>query len=187
MNGDTQQKLSTTSISLHWIVAILMIGLLATGIYMEQTSTYALYPWHKSFGVIIAVFVVVRILWRIKQGWPQQVGSYTAIEVFLASLVHWLLIVGTLLMPVSGFLMSAMGGHGVEVFGWTLFHHNPDPNNPDQTAPINAAVAGAAHSMHWIAGYCIIGALVLHVAGAIKHHAVDKDGTLRRMLGKSVY
>ena len=186
MNGDTREKLSTTTISLHWLVAILMIGLLATGIYMEQTSSYWLYDWHKSFGVVIALFVIARIIWRAKQGWPQHVGNYTAIETFLASLVHWLLIIGTLVMPISGFLMSAMGGHGVAVFGWEIFHHNPDPNNPGKVLPINGELAGTAHSLHWIAGYCIIGGLVLHIVGAVKHHVVDKDGTLRRMLGKSV-
>ncbi|UTW46664.1 cytochrome b [bacterium SCSIO 12696] len=186
MQADTRQQLSKTTISLHWVVAILMIGLLSTGVYMEQTSSYWLYDWHKSFGVVIALFVVARIIWRIKQGWPQHVGSYTALEILLAKLVHYLLIVGTLVMPVSGFLMSAMGGHGVAVFGFELFHHNPDPNNPGRVLPINPGLASTAHSIHWIAGYCIIAGVVLHVAGAVKHHVADKDGTLRRMLGKRV-
>ncbi|MCV6605635.1 MAG: cytochrome b/b6 domain-containing protein, partial [Porticoccaceae bacterium] len=140
MNADTREQLSKTTISLHWIVAVLMIGLLATGVYMEQTSTYALYPWHKSFGVVIAVFVIWRIIWRIRQGWPKAAGEYTAVEKLLSKLVHYLLIVGTLVMPVSGFLMSAMGGHGVAVFGFELFHHNPDPDNPGKVLPLNAAV-----------------------------------------------
>ena len=186
MNRDSREKLSSTTIFLHWVVGVLMIALLATGIYMEQTSAYALYPWHKSFGVIIVLFVVLRVFWRIKNGWPEHVGHYTSVEQFMAKLVHWLLITGTVLMPISGFLMSSMGGHGVMVFGWELFHHNPDPADPNKVIPINGAVAGFSHSLHWIAGYCIIAAVVLHIAGAIKHHVADKDGTLQRMLGRRV-
>ena len=186
MRGDTRDKLSSMTIFLHWIVGVLMIGLLATGVYMVETEGYWLYDWHKSFGVTIALFVIWRVLWRIKNGWPEHVGDYTSFEQVTAKLVHWLLITGTVLMPISGFLMSSMGGHGVAVFGWELFHHNPDPADPNKVIPINGAVAGTAHSLHWIAGYCMIAGVVLHVVGAVKHHAMDKDGTLRRMLGQRV-
>ena len=186
MNGDSREKLSATTICLHWIVAVLTIGLLTVGVYMVETKGFWLYPWHKSFGVTLGLFVILRVLWRIKNGWPEHVGDYTSIEQFLAKLVHYLLIIGTVLMPISGFLMSAMGGHGVAVFGWELFHHNPDPTDPSKVIPINGTVAGIAHSLHWIAGYSIIAGVVLHVVGAVKHHVVDKDGTLRRMFGRRV-
>lgn len=186
MNGDTREKLSPATVWLHWTVGGLMIGLLATGVYMVETKGYWLYPWHKSFGVIIALFVIVRVVWRIKNGWPERVAHYSSVEQLMSKLVHWLLIIGSVLMPISGFLMSSMGGHGVAVFGWEIFHHNPDPADPSKVIPINESVAGTAHSLHWIAGYCIIAGVVLHVAGAFKHHLVDKDGTLRRMLGGRV-
>ena len=184
--ADSREKLSGTSVFLHWTVAVMMIALLAIGVYMAETETYALYDWHKSFGVIIGIFVLWRITWRLKNGWPPHVSNYTPLETFMASLVHYLLIIGTLVMPVSGFLMSSMGGHGVAVFGWEIFPHNPDPADPSKVTPINGALAGFCHSAHWIAGYCIIAAVILHVAGALKHHFADKDGTLRRMLGKRV-
>jgi cytochrome b561 len=174
------------TIGLHWIVAVMMLVLLATGIYMEQTATHALYPWHKSFGVLIVLFVVLRIFWRWQQGWPPPVRDYSAWEKRLSSIVHYLLIIGTVIMPMSGVMMSALGGHGVALFGLELVARNPDPVNPQEVIPLNAAVAGIAHTVHEIAGYILVAGIWLHIIGALKHHILDKDGTLRRMLGKAV-
>ena len=67
MSADTRTRLSPITITLHWVVGIMMITLIAVGIYMENTENHALYPWHKSFGVLILVFVVARIGWRMKK------------------------------------------------------------------------------------------------------------------------
>lgn len=186
MRLDSPTRFGTNTLVLHWIVAVMMICLLASGLYMAETGTFALYPWHKSFGVLIALFVLLRIAWRIRNGWPTPVGDYPSLERLLARLVHWLLIIGTVLMPVSGFMMSAMGGHGVALFGIELVAPNPDPADPQKVLPLNAMLAGTAHTLHGWGGYLLIGAVVLHVVGALKHHLVDRDGTLRRMLGAEV-
>lgn len=186
MKLDSHSKLSTTTLLLHWVVGIMMIGLLATGIYMEENEVFALYPWHKSFGVLIATFVVLRVSWRVKNGWLSHVSDYTSIEKLLSKIVHYLLIIGTVLMPISGFIMSVMGGHGVDFFGLELFARNPDPVDPKEVIALNGPLAGAAHSMHKFAGITILVAVILHVVGALKHHVIDKDGTLRRMLGAEV-
>ena len=186
MKLDSHSKLSTTTLSLHWVVGIMMISLLATGIYMEENEIFALYPWHKSFGILIATFVVLRVLWRIKNGWLSHVSDYSSIEKLLSKIVHYLLIIGTVLMPISGFIMSAMGGHGVDFFGLELFSRNPDPADPKEVIALNGPLAGIAHSMHKFAGITILVAVILHVVGALKHHVIDKDGTLRRMLGSEI-
>lgn len=183
MSPDTPSKLSTRTIILHWIVGIMMLMLLISGLYMAQNAVYALYPWHKSFGVLIIGFVVLRVLWRYTAGWPAPVRDYAAWEKILSKIVHYVLIIGTLIMPISGFMMSALGGHGVAFFGLELVAHNPNPLNPQEVIPLYAPLAGLAHALHWMAGYCIIVGVLLHLAGALKHHIIDKDGTLRRMLG----
>jgi cytochrome b561 len=186
MKRDARSKLSTNTLMLHWIVAVMMIGLLGSGLYMTQTEFRPLYPWHKSFGVIIVLFVLLRIAWRFKNGWPKSVREYRPFEKWLSKAVHYLLIFGTVVMPLSGFLMSALGGHGVSLFSWELVARNTSSVNPADAVPINGALAGIAHEVHWIAGYILIAAVGLHVVGALKHHLVDKDGTLRRMLGAEV-
>ncbi len=183
MQLDTRSKLSGNTIFLHWVVALMMIALLGTGVYMEHNELYALYPWHKSFGVLIFVFALWRVLWRMKNGWFAHVGDYSAMEKSLSKIVHYLLLIGTILMPVSGFLMSSLGGHGVALFGLELVARNPDPENMRQVIALNEPLAHFAHTMHGLGGKLIIAGVVLHVVGALKHHFVDKDGTIRRMLG----
>ncbi|MDD9893403.1 MAG: cytochrome b [Gammaproteobacteria bacterium] len=186
MQKDTASQLSKTTVALHWIVGLTMIGLLAAGQAMEMFEIYALYPIHKALGFLIFFVIVARVAWRIKNGWPTPVSQYQRHEQVLSKIVHWALIIGTLLMPISGFLMSALGGYGVDVFGWEVVAMNPDPENPGKVIAHNGEIAGAAHSAHGLIGKIMMGAVALHIAGALKHHVVDKDGTLRRMLGKAV-
>lgn len=183
---DTYNKFSKQTVYLHWIVAIGMIALIAVGIYMNETETYALYPWHKSFGVLIFVFALWRIINRMKNGWPQPVSQYSPIEITLSKIVHWLLIIGTLLMPISGMMMSGLGGHGIPFFGLELLASNPNPDEPGKVIPLNKPLAGLGHELHEIGGDILIGAIALHILGALKHHIFDMDGTLRRMKGEDI-
>jgi cytochrome b561 len=186
MQVDTQSELSRTTLILHWTVGIVMIILLASGVFMKEAEFYAMYPWHKAFGVLIIVPVVLRVLWRVKSGWSPPVREYSKLERVLAKFIHYLLIIGTVILPISGFLMSAMGGHGVDLFGLELVARNPNPLNPQEVIPLNGPVAGIAHEVHEIAGSIVIIAVILHTVGVLKHHIFDKDGTLIRMLGVKV-
>lgn len=181
---DTQTALSKQTIVLHWIVAIGMIVMLAVGVYMEENKAYELYPLHKSFGVLIVVFVLWRIYWRAKNGWPTPVRQYRPVEIKLSKIVHWLLIVGTILMPISGMMMSGLGGHGIPLFGLELVARNPDPADPSKVIALNETLAQAGKAMHGLGGNILIAAVLLHIAGALKHHMIDKDNTLKRMIGK---
>ena len=182
--NDTKEKLSLFTISLHWIVAVGMIALVVIGIYMAEFEVYALYDWHKAFGVLLFVAALARVLWRMKKGWPKAAGDYSVMETITAKGVHWLLIIATLLMPISGLMMSGFGGHGVDVFGWQMIADNPSATAEFGVAPINETFAGVGHQIHNLLGWALLVIIVLHVAGAVKHHVVDKDATLLRMLGK---
>lgn len=186
MQLDSAEKFSPITLALHWIVGLSIIGLLAVGVYMTETETGSLYPLHKAFGFLIFFVVLIRVAWRLKNGWPKPVSQYSSIEQILAKVVHWVLILGTLLMPISGFLMSTMGGHGLDVFGLEVVARNVDPENPGKAVPINRALASFSHSAHHWLGEAMIVAVALHVVGALKHHLIDRDGTLRRMLGARV-
>ncbi len=183
MKRDTKDKLSPLTLLLHWVVALTIIGLLASGVYMVENKAYDVYPWHKSFGVLISLFVFVRVVWRIINGWPKDVGVYKLWEKVLARAVHYILIVGSVLLPVSGMMMSALGGHGIKVFGWSLVAKANMPEAAGLIAPLNKELAGLANQAHMIIGYILIACIALHVAGALKHDIIDKQGVLRRMLG----
>lgn len=178
---DTPQRFSHITIALHWLVGLTIISLIAVGIYMEETQAYSLYPIHKSVGIIILGFILVRIVWRMMNGWPKPVGDTVAWEHTLAKVIHWVLIIGTLLFPVSGMIMSGAGGYGLEVFGLELLAANIVDG---KSVPLNGELAGAAHSLHGLLGNVMIAAIILHVGGALKHHFIKHDKTLVRMLGK---
>ena len=184
--SDTKEKLSTITITLHWVVGLSIISLIAVGVYMTDYKVYALYPIHKSVGMLLFLVIVLRVIWRLKQGWPAPASTYKAWEQSLSRIVHWVLIIATITLPISGMLMSGLGGHGLAIFGLELLAATPNPDEMGKMIPINGPVAGAAHEVHEIAGKVIFVAIVLHLCGALKHHFVDKDGTLRRMLGKRI-
>lgn len=166
----------------HWGVALLMISLLSVGLYMESYSDYSLYPIHKSMGVLALLLILPRVIIRVIKGWPKPVANshYASYEILLSKVVHWILIIGTLVMPISGMMMSGAGGHGIHVFGLELLAQNI--NSQGQTQAINATIAQLGATTHAILGKVLIGCIVLHTLGAFKHHVIDKDDTLKRML-----
>lgn len=176
--------LSKRTMIMHWMVAILMIWLIGIGIYMSENHVYPLYDLHKSVGVIAFGLILARVVWRLKEGFPTPVSQYKKHEIMLSKVVHWTLLIGTILMPISGMVMSGAGGHGISVFGFELFAANPDPMNAHKVLPFNESLAKAGNAMHGTIAWVMVIAIVLHVAGALKHHLVDKDRTLLRMLGK---
>jgi len=183
---DTQEKLSGTTISLHWIVACSMMVLLSTGLYMSNTETWTIYPLHKSLGVIALPIALLRVIWRLRHGWPTAIRDYSKIEKNLAKLVHCVLLIGTVAMPLTGMLFSAASGHGFGIFGMEIYPANPDPLKSEDVIARSKMWADIGENMHGIIGYTLIVALVLHMAGAIKHHFFDSDGTLMRMLGRKI-
>lgn len=181
---ETKAQLSNLTIFLHWIVGLTIIILAVVGIYMHENEVFELYPIHKSMGVLIFFVIVVRVYWRFSNGWLQPVREYKAIERNLAKIVHWVLIIAMVVMPISGFIMSGAGGYGVSVFGLEIVAAQFDPV-AKEAIPYNAALAEFMHETHGIMGWIIVIAIVLHIIGAFKHHIIDKDNTLRRMLGKT--
>jgi len=181
---DTKDKLSLTTRSLHWIIAMCFIALTSVGIYMANTETHSLYSLHKSMGIILFVVILLRVGWRIKQGWPTPAGQYQKIEQRLSKITHWILLLGTVAMPITGMLYSGMSGHGFGIFGWTIVKGNYDPKNPGEVIPYNELLSAIGEQTHEIIGYTLTLAIVLHIIGACKHHFLDKDRTLLRMLGK---
>jgi cytochrome b561 len=183
---DQASKLSPLTVALHWLVGLGMIALTAVGLYMSRAEVWALYPIHKSIGVLVFVLIVARVIWRIRNGWPTQLAGGSRLEHALAKIVHWLLITATLMMPISGMMNSGAGGHGIAVFGLQIVPSQHSADKPDQALPYNESVAELGEAVHEWLGYLLILALILHVAGALKHHLVYKDGVLLRMLGRRI-
>ncbi len=164
--------------SFHWVVALLIIGLLCLGFYMEGLQgpdRGQFYGIHKSFGLMVLMLIVCRFVWRQYTGVPRDNPAHPKWERTLADIVHYALYAAAFLMPLSGWGMSSAGGHPVMFFGLPV----PPLVSPDK-------VLGAYFSaMHSVLAWTIITLVSLHVLGALKHHFIDRDDTLRRMLDKS--
>lgn len=182
---DTKIKLSPITTSLHWIIGISMIVLIVMGLYMEEFDAEYLFDIHISLGVIVGLIVVPRVLWRIKNGWPTHVSDYNRFEQISGKVVHWVLIIATVLMPLSGIVMAVAGGHGLYLFGLELVPELTHPNNPEEVIALSVAFAEIGERIHSLGGSVLPLAVGLHIVGALKHHLLDKDETLRRMLGIS--
>lgn len=184
--SSSMSRLSRVTIGFHWVVAIAMISLVAAGFIMKYLEVWFLYPIHKSIGVLALLVVVPRVLWRLKEGWPSPASSYQRHEQLLSKCVHWILIVATVAMPLSGMLLSAASGHGFGVFQVPIFPANHSPENPAEVVALSETGYAIGAVIHQWLGIILAASVVLHIVGALKHHVVDKDGTLRRMLGRSI-
>lgn len=184
LSKDQADQLSKTSRVLHWLIALGMTGMLCVGIVMTENELWNLYDLHKSAGLLLSVLILCRVIWRAMNGWPQPAGNYRPIEKFLGKITHWGLIVGSVLIPVSGMMHSGFSGHGFGIFGLEIVKENPDPQRIHEVIPIWEAGYKFGQVAHQYISYLLIFLLVLHIAGALKHHVIDKDKTLLRMLGK---
>ncbi|WCE31600.1 cytochrome b [Vibrio sp. SCSIO 43137] len=182
---DSKEKLSFITISLHWLVGVLMIYMLVSGLVMDDVEIRWLFDSHTSFGVAIVALVIPRVIWRYANGWPESVGDYSKFEKISGKAVHWLLILATVLMPLSGILMALGGGHGLSFFDYEIIASVENPLNSEEPLvvyPMLESIGGAVHDA--VGSTLLPAALLLHIAGALKHHIVDKDKTMTRMLGK---
>ncbi len=166
------------AILLHWLMAVLIVGLFLLGLYMTDLGYYDRWyhdapDLHKSVGVIVMLLLFWRLFWRLWRPYPGPIGRCW--ERFLARLVHAGHYLLMLVVVVSGYLLPTAKGEGVDVFGLL-------------TVPSLLRLDGAQSDwvgwLHWQASWLLIGLLVLHVLAAFKHHLIDKDPTLLRMLGK---
>ena len=183
MMKDSRDKLSKTSIFLHWLIGLAMIIMVFIGWYMETYEEFYLYGIHKSIGAILFVFIVVRIIWRYKNGWPKPLTIQKPLERIVAKLTHWTLLLSTLLFPVSGIMMNVGGGRGLYVFGLELIVANINPDTGKRMA-LDKGLSSLGHQVHGILMWVIIVAVALHIIGVIKHQYWYKDRTIKRMLNR---
>lgn len=174
---NTDSEYGSIAKSLHWLVALLVIGLLAAGFVMTSMplspDRLKLYGLHKSFGITVLALVVVRLAWRMANPVPALPSHMEKAEKFAAHGAHYALYALLLLMPMTGWLMSSAAGFPVSVFG--LFRM-PDLIGANKEA---REILGEVHE---IGAWILIVLVSLHVLAALFHHFHHKDDVLRRML-----
>lgn len=162
------------------MIAIMILSLIAFGFLMTQEwmpQRFKIYQWHKSFGIVVLVLSVFRLIWRLTHKPPALPDGMKGWEVFFAKITHigfYVLMIG---VPLLGWAMVSASTLPIEN---QLFYLIPLPDMPGVSA--SGTAEDRLKLLHEIGAKLILLLFVLHVAGALKHHFVEKDGTLARMI-----
>ncbi|NNN45222.1 MULTISPECIES: cytochrome b [Vibrio] len=164
---------------IHWLSALTVIGLFAVGLWMVDLSYYSEWyrtapHWHKSIGLLLAAVTLLRIILRFVTTSPKVEGN--GLEKLAAKFMHLLLYVNLAILFTSGYLISTADGRGIDVFNWFTL--------PSVGALFNQQ-SDIAGTVHFYAAWTLIVMAFLHGLAALKHHFINKDNTLRKMIGAS--
>jgi cytochrome b561 len=167
------------AIILHWLMALTLFALFGLGLYMVELSYYDTWykssiDLHKSIGGMLVIILIVRIVWRFINTRPEPANpNVTNFQIKTVHCVHLSMYVLMAALMFSGYLISTADGRGVDVFN--LFSFPALPFSIDNQEDI-------AGDLHEILAWVLITLSVTHGLVALKHHFVNKDNTLKRML-----
>lgn len=171
------ERYTRTAQALHWLMAALLVGLVSLGLYMHELPLsprkLQLYSYHKWAGVTAFVLVLARLAWRATHRPPPLPSSTPAAIRVAASAGHVLLYALMVAIPLSGWLMSSAKGFQTVWFGVLPL---PDLLTKDK------ALGNLLETVHVVLNYTLIAVLLGHVGAALKHHFIDKDDVMTRML-----
>ncbi len=181
MSGITPARYTPTAIALHWLLALLLLGMFVVGLYMTSLpfspQRLKLYNWHKWAGIVVLTLSFLRLLWRLSHRPPALPDAVLAVmpawQRYAHHATHGALYVLFFAIPLLGWAYSSAAGFPIVVFGVLPL--------PD-FMPVDKALAEALKPWHGYAAYALAALVVLHVAAALKHQFVDRDSLLTRML-----
>lgn len=166
--------------ALHWLLALALVGNFALGLYMTglpfSPARLQYYSWHKWAGVLVLAFSAIRLLTRLIHRPPALPAAIEAAMPAWQRAAHHATHAGLYLLffavPLLGWAFSSAAGFPVVLFGlWPL---------PD-LVPVDESLADVLKLLHEWSAYAMAALVLLHVAGALKHHFIDRDGLLTRM------
>lgn len=185
MYRNTPTGYGRIAILFHWTMAVLIIGMLAFGLYLKQLpqtdpSLFQLYQLHKSFGFVVLTLAVLRLAWRLVNPSPKLPQHMPALEKLAAHLGHVGLYALIFALPVTGWFMVSASPWGIPT---VLFNILPVPHLPYPDVLGTKEQAEAFFKMlHEYGAYLLIALVVVHIAAALKHHFIARDDTLKRMV-----
>ena len=174
-----QQKYSLITIFLHWLIALVTFGLFGLGLWMVDLGYYD--SWyqkaptlHEGIGIFLFIFLLIRIVWRWISPPPEPISTLKKWEKTGSHIAHGLLNLLLLVITISGYLIITAKGEAVQVFD--LFSVPASLSNISNQEDL-------AGEIHYSVAWSLIILTGIHALAALKHHFIDKDRTLRRILG----
>ncbi len=174
---NTEHRYGHLAIFLHWVMAVIVIALLALGLWMVRLpmslQKLKFFGWHKEYGIMVLMLVCVRLGWRVGNVVPRMPAHIAQFQKFAAHAMHYVLYFLLVAMPLTGWMISSAAGLPVSFFGWFVL--------PDLVAPSDNLMEWLELIHEWL-GYACVAAITLHASAALQHHFYHKDDILRRML-----
>lgn len=189
--GNTNSSYGSIAKTLHWLTALLILSAIPLGKFAHDLAVRIqdpliettqgdldrvtmMFSLHKTIGVAVFFVALARILWALIQPHPGLLNAEKRAEAMAAQIVHWLLYGALVIVPLSGWIHHA-ASTGFAPIWWPFGDSLP-------FVPKDAHLSEQVGQIHGFATKVLIVSLLLHIAGALKHHVTDKDATLRRML-----
>lgn len=178
MLRNSSERYGLVTKTLHWLLAMLILSLIGIGYYMVGLTYFdrwynAALAWHKALGITVLALAVVFVGWKASSIAPAYPASLSAWQRSAATGMHHLLILLMLVIPISGYVVSTSAGKVVGIFNWFEI---------PALLPVSDALRDIAIRVHFWAAYGVGVLAAGHAAAALKHHFIDKDGILKRML-----
>jgi cytochrome b561 len=171
------ERYTTTAIALHWLLALLLAVLFGVGLYMHDLPLspwkLKLFSWHKWGGVTVFALVLFRMAWRAIHRPPALPATMPTLERAAAHLGHAMLYLLMVAIPLTGWLMSSAKGFQTVYFGVL-----PIPDLLEKNKELGEVLT----EVHAWLNYLLAAVVVGHAAAAVKHHVIEKDDVLTRML-----
>jgi cytochrome b561 len=175
MSPTTPSRYTTTAITLHWLLAVALVGSFSVGLYMADLplspQRVKLYNWHKWAGITILTLSFLRLAWRLTHRPPADLPM-AEWQQRAAHVTHRLMYLMFFAVPLVGWAYSSAAGFPIVVYGVLPL--------PD-FVPVDKALAEAIKPWHERLAWVLAALVLAHVAAALKHHFVDRDTTLSRM------
>jgi len=180
-NTAPPQRYSTVAIVLHWLLALVILGMFGVGVYMTDLPfsplRLKLYNWHKWAGVTFLALTVLRLMWRVTHRPPALPVAVTrnmpSWQTRAHHATHHVMYALFFAVPLIGWAYSSAAGFPIVFFGQIPL--------PD-LLPANKALAELVKPLHELTALALMALAGLHIAAAFKHQLVDRDGLLSRML-----
>jgi cytochrome b561 len=178
MLKNSPESYGAVSKTLHWSLALLIIGLIWLGWYMVDLTYYDTWyndslSLHKSLGMLVLVLALVKLAWVSYSKLPDYSPTLKPWERAAARITHAILFFVMFAIPITGYFISTSAGDPISIFGWfdipALF-------------PVGEAPRDIAIELHYYLAYATAGLVALHALAALKHQFVDRDNALGKML-----
>lgn len=171
-----------TARAFHWIVTAGVLILIPLGITMtarleaklDGPLTDAMYSTHKTLGFTVLLLMIARLVWRFAKGAPADLPSHSLVQRLASHTVHWLLYALLVLVPLGGWIGVSYYG-ALDVFGLVSL---------PRITPVDQDVASLVLTVHKIGGWLVLALVALHVAAALFHHLILRDGVIYRIIGR---